>query len=436
MPSACVAPAAGLSTILFTGPGDGLVIENTRQDQPVQISDLSLTTTRQEPGTALSVTFTGLDLNHYGEYPLGSIRELSIGGRDFGSSGWARGIHVQDFANAVIAENDVIGRRDIALATQASFQHMTMGIEVTGAGPIDVTTLHLTRNKVFSAATCMQDDGAIEGVEYLSNVVFGCGTGFVTTRSRQRPYVRYQGNHANVFTAGIAISNAPQSWVSDNLIYKNEHATGPTQAIALEASPLTQIVGNQMINQASDAVVSGDWYGIRVSNSPYVQADANVCERPSTCFHVTGSSTGVSSRHTETLGDYLHARQPVEYIDDTGLAGNYRSDGPVTVASVSNDAAFHTTAARTAVPSVAYKVPHVEAGQSYQIAVSIMSCAGGGRRGGGGWTGADRRDGESSVRRQQPGVRLPALAVRRPARRLPRLCMSSRLARWIWACRW
>ena len=227
---------AGLSTILFTGPGDGLVIANTRQDQPVQINDLSLTTTRQEPGTALSVTFTGLDLNHYGEYALGSIRGLSIGGRDFGSSGWARGIHVQDFANAVIVENDVIGRRDIALATPASFQHMTMGIEVTGAGPIDVTTLHLMRNKVFSAATCMQDDGAIEGVEYLSNVVVGCGAGFVTMRSGQRPYVRYQGNHANVFTAGIAISNAPQSWVSDNLIYKNEHSTGLTQAIALEAS--------------------------------------------------------------------------------------------------------------------------------------------------------------------------------------------------------
>ncbi|MGF6178891.1 hypothetical protein [Ensifer sp. 4252] len=162
--------------------------------------------------------------------------------------------------------------------------------------------------------TAIKSIGEVEDLMINTPNFVAVDTGVSADYSTTRPYVKVAGGHINCFTYGVHLQNAPQSSISDLLIYKFQDTVNDTVAVVFDSCDDSSVKNMALINQASDATTDGQWNGIIVTNSVRCTIDDIRHTAPSKTDILSGTTTLTRTSRIKPEGSYLNAT--VQTYDD------------------------------------------------------------------------------------------------------------------------
>lgn len=345
----------GMSILEFTGATSGLTINQDDYTHPTFIKNLLLQTTHQESGDALTITYSKADSITNRAVGRCVLEDVWARGDVVTSAGWANGIKCTDVHNLSIVRPIIAGRKDNAASGPAIFKNMTSGISLIGSDTptlsADPSDILIDAPRIYHGNNGIKALGEIEGLNvntpFLVAVDFGVNISYTT----QRPWSKIEGGHVNVFSFGVKAVNNPQMVVKGLVIYKSPGTTGDTYAVALDGCHNSTISDLTLVNQCSDAAVSGQWNGINVANTNDSTFENIRHASPSKTVILSGTSTGNKTRNLQPSGTYTNAT--VATYDDVSSGTNEYSGGNKPIASIQNAGAVTILNAFTAAASTA-----------------------------------------------------------------------------------
>lgn len=138
----------------------------------------------------------------------------------------------------------------------------------------------------------------------------------------------------NIFSFGVNLKNAPQSSVSDMLIYKFQDTTGDTYAVNMDACDDSSVTNNTLYNLAANAGTNGQWNGVSIANSTGCKVDNIRHIKPSKTVMLSGTTTGTETSGLTTRATYTGAT--VQIYDDASSGTNEYSGDNKPIANVTN----------------------------------------------------------------------------------------------------
>ncbi|WP_202615453.1 hypothetical protein [Rhizobium deserti] len=232
--------------------------------------------------------------------------------------------------------------------------------------------IELSACQVFHAKVGFKALGENEGLTFNNVKAIGTWIGIGVVNDTLRPNVNVFGSHFNVFDAAISLVKAPQSVVSDNLIYKYVGSDGTTIAVDLDSCDESQVDGNTLINSCADARASGAFHGVRVKDSIGCIIDVLNHERGSISVWLTGSTQLCRIGMIVQLSQYANETLVAEVVDDTAginfVGGRF--------VGVANSSAVTVTSGGTTVLSFVTPTD-VRKGQRYRVSGQITLNKGG-----------------------------------------------------------
>ncbi|MFK0692082.1 hypothetical protein ACFX5Q_28305 [Mesorhizobium sp. IMUNJ 23033] len=369
----------GMSILEFIGATSGITISQNDYTNPTFIRNLLLQTTQQEAGDALTVTYSKTDSITNRAVERCVIEDVWCWGGNVLASGWRKGIKCQDIFALSIVRPVVVGRKNNALSGVAVFKNMTAGIEIIGSdtptlsavpGNINVDNPHVSHSNVG-----FKSSGEVEGLFITKPVFVAVDIGIDINYTTKRPLVDIRGGHADVFTKGIGMVNAPQSFITGLCIYKSPLTHTDTYAIHLTGCDDTSVNDISAINQsqANDAAVDGEFIGV-VFNS----CDRFTCgnirhQRPSKTVIVGGTTTGGKTSGLQPSGTYPNAT--VATYDDVSSGTNEYSGDNKPVSAMQNAGTVAVVGTLTAVTSMSSRAAYK--GERYLVQGMIQATKGG-----------------------------------------------------------
>jgi hypothetical protein len=326
------------SVLKFAEATSGIVISQADFSYPTIIKSILAMTTQQEPGDALSVTYSAADSIGNRNVPRCLIEDFTAYGDDITSSGWSRGIVLTDVHNANVVRPLITGRKNQSASGSSRFTNMAAGIEIVGTDTpsmsADPSDIIIQSPRIFHAASGIKSSGEIEGLNVDTPILVAVGTGLDVSYTTKRPWVKIKGGHINCFEFGVSLSNAPQSSIEDILFYKATGGTEDTLAVHLDSSDASSIKNLRIINNSSDAATDGEADGILLTDS----SDCYISEiqhlRPSRTVRIEGTSTGNHTSELHARGSYTNAT--TKLYDDTSSGLNTFHGGGQSVIAKSN----------------------------------------------------------------------------------------------------
>lgn len=328
----------GSSSFIFDNAGDGLVITQDDYLHSTSLEGFSIFTLQQEPGVGLKITYSSSDSINNRNVPRCRVIDVECRGYNILSDGWAKGMLFTDTHRPSIVRPCVTGRRNIADGGIAQFTKMTSGIEIVGTYPPTFTAIpsdiNIDSPRIDHAINSIKGTGEVEGLIVNSPVFVGVDTGVICDYSTARPMVKIAGGHMNVFSFGVNLTNAPQSTISDLLIYKYQDAENDTVAVSLDGCDDSSVKNLTLVNQASNAATDGEWNGVVVTNSARCTIDDIRHPSPSKTVILLGTTTLTRTSGLKPDGTYTNAT--VQTYDDSSSGTNEYSGGNKPIANVTN----------------------------------------------------------------------------------------------------
>lgn len=369
----------GASSIVFNNVGDGLVISQDNYLHPTSLEGFSIFTIRQEPGTALKVTYTSADSIGNRNVPRCKVIDVECRGFDIFSHGWTKGYLFTDVHRAQIIRPQICGRRNLPAGGLAQYLNMVIGIEIVGTYPPTLTAapsdILISNPRLDQMSMGIKSSGEVEGLLIETPIIVAVGSGVTADYATGRPWVKVCGGHMNIFDFGVNLKNAPQSSISDMLIYKFQDTIATTYGINLDACDDSSISDNAFYNLAANAGTNGEWNAINVVNSVGVQIGDLRHIKPSKTLMVGGTSSGIDITGKFTIrGTYTGAT--VARIDDTSTGPNDFSDNNRTISNVTNAGLVNLTASTPAASAQTVTL-NVCKGEKYLVVGEIEATKGG-----------------------------------------------------------
>lgn len=367
----------GSSSFIFDNVGDGLVITQDDYLHATSLEGFSIFTLQQEPGVGLKITYSSSDSINNRNVPRCRVIDVECRGYNILSDGWARGMLFTDTHRPSIVRPCVTGRRNIADGGIAQFKKMTSGIEIVGTYPPTFTAIpsdiNIDSPRIDHAINSIKGTGEVEGLIVNSPVFVGVDTGVICDYSTARPMVKIAGGHMNVFSFGVNLTNAPQSTISDLLIYKYQDAVNATVAVSLNGCDDSSVKNLTLVNQASNAATHGEWNGVVVTNSARCTIDD--IRHPSPSKTVTLSGTTTLTRTSGLKPDGVYSGATVQTYDDSSSGTNEYSGGNKTIANAQNASGIVVTGSPTALAS--HGPISVNKGERYLVQGFVNATKGG-----------------------------------------------------------
>lgn len=366
----------GSSSIIFGNAGDGLVISQDDYKHATSIEALSIFTTRQEMGAGLKITYSSADSIGNRNVSRCRVIDVECRGYDIMSQGWTKGMVLTDVHRASIVRYHSTGRRNISAGGVAQFLYMTSGAEVIGSYPPTFTAIPSDINfdspRIDQCVNAIKSLGEVEGLIVNTPTFVAVDTGVFGSYSTTRPMVKVAGGHINCFTFAVKLVNAPQSSISDLLIYKFQDCVNDTVAVSLDACDDTSVKNLSLINQAANKTINGEWNGVVVNNSARCTIADIRHPSPSKTVILSGTTTLTHTSGLKPDGTYLNAT--VQTYDDSSSGSNEYSGNNKFIANVQNASGVVITGSGTVIAS--HGPIKVNKGERYSVQAFINATKG------------------------------------------------------------
>ena len=264
---AVVAGQGAVATeLLFTGPGDGLVVHYASQASytrdaatgaALQLSDLSIVRAEGAGGDGLRIE--GDSANEAGVVMPDTILTDVVVRGGTGGSFWARGVVLQDVANSAL--------RHLSLMCANANQPVTdqgIGLWIGTTGQHYATRHNLTDLSTWGCGTGLAIGERVQGVAIVNGNFTGGRIGVHWASVGRQELLTVGNSQFSTLEAGVRVYNVQNVQLTGNTFY-NQNAYAPTPApwVAIELAEVdnSQITGNGIMGLGR-----GDETGLHITN--------------------------------------------------------------------------------------------------------------------------------------------------------------------------
>lgn len=256
----------GISILKFGSVDIGIEVDNSLEFSPVDIADMSITTTNTLGGTAIDIvwpeTFDGR-LNH-----KGTIFRVQIEGFDNVTNGWNKGIRYTQACFVSILECGIMGRDTGGTADQTQTAKTASQIGIEFVGGVFPVEMKVKQTAINCWDTGFSATGAPEGLDFLNSTWGQCRIGVYVSptefssgigggSAKFRPLVRVADCHMSVFQTCVWSDAMVQSIIHDNLFYVADRGNQDALMLAIFEAGGFDIHNNQFYQFASTYQCNG-----------------------------------------------------------------------------------------------------------------------------------------------------------------------------------
>lgn len=346
----------GGSEIVDTGvTGWVLTLDQDNFNHFVLIDDLRFTTTQQELSSAISITFSELDMIYDAHQFRCHLERLEVVGVDPANHGFLNGIKLTRVRNGRATQVNVAGRQ--SGTGPAAFMHMQDAWYQTDKG-----SFMWIACDVICATRAFRGDGHLEGCIWTSCNIAAVGTGWDFQLNNDFPDFSLNKCHGAFFNVGVSLVNFHQSNISNCLFYRREEATNASSVgISLNSCGSISISNTRVLNMNQGV---GGMYGIVATDSEYVQVTGCQVVGAIECYVVNGTSS--NCRFYDNDAD----NYAVFYSCSASGTGNVRRNSPALITGERNSGG--AVAVNNAEVAVASKdIGSVEIGDVYMVTAKV-----------------------------------------------------------------
>ncbi|WP_429115182.1 hypothetical protein [Ensifer sp. KUDG1] len=369
----------GTSSVVFNNVGDGLVITQDDYKHPTSLEGFSLVTIRQEPGTALNISYSKSDSITNRNMARCLLKDIECRGHDVNASGWLRGIELNNVHRPEVIRPKITGRKNLLATGPSIYSNMVDGIKIFGDPTPTMSSVPseqlIDAPKIDHSINAISSNGEVEGLKIRDPEIIAAGIGVYASYSTTRPFVSVRGGHIYAFTNAISFQNAPQSVVDGILVYKPTDANADTNSIFLNNCDDSRIVHMELQNQSASAGAGGQFNGIVIQNSKRCVVRDIKHVNPSKTVILSGTTDDTVVDDLLTFGVFPGATVQ-EYDDSSSGTNNRYTRGNKQIANVTNPALVNL--ADTTPAAVAQTVTlTVNKGERYLVTGNIAATKGG-----------------------------------------------------------
>ncbi|MEZ0062675.1 hypothetical protein ABIF26_008235, partial [Bradyrhizobium elkanii] len=356
----------GGGTILKTaGANDALSISNTDFTQPVYIDGLKIITTQQEAGAAIVIQFPEADTSNILQHRC-TLRDVEVRGQDVGSHGFLGGYKLTNVHRPTVINCHASGRQ--SGTGPAALTHMDYGFYIHVTGTAAVTDPVFVSCKVFASNDGWRGDGHIEGVSVQQCLAVAVNNGFNFSLSAQWPWFSANDCHVAAFNTGFNLQNFAQSFITNNLVYRREDATGNVVGVFMSACDNSRVIGNHFVDAIG--AVGGLLFGVQVNNSNRVAVAFNQVSGANIGVAITGTSDFCETRNT--IFDNSRGGGPLTYSMTSSGTNNIRR-GQILDVSARNSGGAVSVSGGAAVNVTSVSTDALEVGDDIEV-FFVMQC--------------------------------------------------------------
>lgn len=372
--------------IRFTAATDGIEIT---QNGPCQsfVGGLWLSTTQQEPGTALSIDYTGIgSLSGHRQLKLVRVSKMEIRGVDYLSQGWTKGIFMDECNGAALDDILIQGRRDQAGSGATEFwPGMTHGIDNRSSLDLSPTNFVFSTVRVRGADKAFSNLGVMEGLRYLDCTGLSSRDGIFDDRREivgadtVDPWLTVANCHFNTSRYGVRTQHGDQNFIHDNLIYQFQGGSGEDWwGIHTVFGSYQSIHDNFILGDLNSVNAR---VGIELDNAKRSHPHDNTFVRCLNPIHINdtaGGTTDIRPHHNEAWDDAGAQQQVVSYDGTVDPLVNSEANYWGVIDSGSNTGGGATTLTLgTPVNIGTFTVSNEPVGSLFRVTVDVQASKGG-----------------------------------------------------------
>lgn len=307
----------GSTRIHFTGESEdtvGLLFEQQKYPNTLQVRNLSLTTDQQEKGDALTIVYAPEDCCSMRVVERVYLENITIVGEDIANHGFRNGVVMQD-TNSPLLYNVCVSGRQPAAGMENRTRTRSCFKFVTGAhGSATPVQAALIKCSGYNAKFGVDMVGAHEGLVINSGNFVECGVGISQNSGPEqgifeqvqplpegglRPGIWIQDTHCNVFKAGVFLQRVTQGFIQNCLIYKAPDSSQDCVGVRLSRCTDVKINGSMFLNHSPH----GLFEGVLAENSTVrCYISDNIFERCDNSVHLSQGTAGCFAWDNLTQG--------------------------------------------------------------------------------------------------------------------------------------
>ena len=354
-----------------TGTGSILTITQTDFTQPITVSDLSFITYTQETQTGITINGNAVDAQINRVQARAELRNVEVRGDNVALHGPLNGIIINSCHNLLLSKIFVSGRND-GTGTRAGATKMQSGVQIIGSATGIPTDFEIQACYIFQGVYGFNLSGGMEGVNFVQCVSVACDYSYFSdqTTAGTRPWISFVGCHGAAFVRCISLTNVPQAFISNCLLYKRGEANSLTVAIFLNNCDLSAIHDNLIYNSATSFTTNGDFIGIAVGGtSTYCNVHHNKMDRVQYGVNLVGNAS-FTKTEANIVSTLYGSGTPQEYVNQSAGTGNTRLNNPRFENSQKNGAVITLNSATTTALSL-ISPDTAEVGDEFLISAMI-----------------------------------------------------------------
>ncbi|MGI9489127.1 MAG: glycosyl hydrolase family 28-related protein, partial [Geminicoccaceae bacterium] len=287
-----------LSELRFTAASGGGISVTQNDAFVTGVTGLLITTTQQEPGTALSVDYSAIgSLDTHRHLQFLKMRDVEIRGSNVLADGWTKGVFMDECHSPYLENVRIAGRRDTSGSGASEFwPGMTHGIDNRSTQDLSPTNFTFKTVRVRNAGICFNNLGIMEGLRYENCTGVSSRDGIIDDRREilgadtVDPWLTVANCHFNTSQFGIRSINSSQHFIHNNLLYEFQVDLGYS-GISLQTGNDPQIHSNHILGNSAAVNAS---VGIKVNNNNRAFIYANKLQRCDTPIEINDDAAGIS----------------------------------------------------------------------------------------------------------------------------------------------
>jgi hypothetical protein len=326
----------GSTTICFTGTTEdtvGIVFDQQRYMNTLEVRNLSLVTNHQETGDALTVQYTAEDCMAMRVVERVFLENLNIRGLDIARHGFRNGVVLRHVNSPFLLNVSVSGRQPAAGMENRTHTDSCFKLIAGGVGESMPVQAGLWKCSGYNARHGVNLIGAHEGLVVSAGNFVECAVGISQVCGPEqglfpdseplpdggrRPGIWIGDTHCNVFQAGIYLRNVVQGFVHDCLIYKAPDAGQDCVGVRLSHCADIKVHHSQFVSHSR----RGRFDGLRTENNTVrCQITNNTFEWTDASLHLEPGTTDVYAWDNSVQGG-----SPGEVINE-GRGNRFRELG-------------------------------------------------------------------------------------------------------------
>lgn len=360
----------------------GVLIRQSDYTHPTIVENIELQTTGQETGTALHIKYSPADSINNRNIPRCRVANVTAIGSDIFTSGWNKGLFLEDVHRPDVPGFVFTGRRSLSDGSIAQFLNAETGIEIFGSFapypdllsvPAD---LGIVMPRIDQCRTAIKSHGEVEGLIVRTPVLVAVDVGVSAKYETIRGWTSVTDGHINFFSVGVEVRRSAHTFVHDNLLYKFQETPNDTYAIVLEQANQSQVHSNTFYNLVPDgqsAADFGEFNGVTIIDSNDCVVLPNIHHKSSKSIIIGGTSTGNVIHPQTRTGTYAGAT--TQLIDDTSTGSNRYIGGNDIVALATNSGVVNLSSGSPGAVAQAPALP-VNRGERYLVTGNVVATKG------------------------------------------------------------